>query len=60
MGKILCPHCNQEIDLNTVEIVEEKREKTTEEILKELGAHKVVIKLHKEVSAEVEVVVVAE
>ena len=28
--------------------------------LKELGAHKVVIKLHKEVSAEVEVVVVAE
>ena len=30
------------------------------EPLKELGAHKVVIKLHKEVSAEVEVVVVAE
>ncbi len=30
------------------------------ESLKELGAHKVVIKLHKEVSAEVEVVVVAE
>ena len=30
------------------------------EPLTELGAHKVVIKLHKEVSAEVEVVVVAE
>ena len=30
------------------------------EPLKELGAHKVVIKLHKEVLAEVEVVVVAE
>jgi len=30
------------------------------EPLKELGAHNVVIKLHKEVSAEVEVVVVAE
>ena len=30
------------------------------EPLQELGAHKVVIKLHKEVSAEVEVVVVAE
>ena len=30
------------------------------EPLKELGAHKVVIKLHKDVSAEVEVVVVAE
>ena len=30
------------------------------EPLKDLGAHKVVIKLHKEVSAEVEVVVVAE
>lgn len=30
------------------------------EPLKELGAHKVTIKLHKEVSAEIEVVVVAE
>ena len=47
MGKILCPHCNQEIDLNTVEIVEEKREKTTEEILKELGAHKIKLKDNK-------------
>ncbi len=41
-------------------LVVDRRLIDLKEPLKELGAHKVTIKLHKEVSAEIEVVVVAE
>lgn len=42
------------------DLVVDRRLIALKEPLKELGAHKVAIKLHKEVSAEIEVVVVAE
>ncbi|MBP3354499.1 MAG: 50S ribosomal protein L9 [Bacteroidales bacterium] len=42
------------------DLVVDRRLIALKEPLKELGAHKVTIKLHKEVSAEIEVVVVAE
>lgn len=45
MSKILCPHCNKEINLDAVKIIEEKKEKSNDEILKELG--KQIIKIGK-------------